>query len=213
MALISRTSARRSAYPVIEDRRKSQPEGVFQMAQATLWIRSSVFLALMMGLLASVLSSGRADDKPVGMTLLFQSSGMQVGVLHFDPDGRRGPVPGAVGGMYPRGGKEMVFMPGDSKHGLPTFVDVEWMVATPEYDEKWKILSSRGDKYSKQWIVDADAVNAKAPHHTKRVDLTSIITPELVDQVRLDRHNTQLKLIITFNNDDVDIKALAYKWR
>jgi hypothetical protein len=22
-----------------------------------------------------------------------------------------------------------------------------------------------------------------------------------------------LKLIITFNNDDVDIKALAYKWR
>lgn len=167
----------------------------------------------MMGLLASVLSSSPADDKPVGMTLLFQSSGMPVGVLRFDPDGRRGPVPGAVGGMYPRGGAELTFMPSDSKHGLPKFVNVEWMVATPEYDEKWKNLSSRADKHSKPWIADVEAVNAKAPHHTKRVDLTPIITPELVDQVRLDRQNTQLKLIITFNNDDMDIKALAYKWR
>lgn len=183
------------------------------MAQEKLWFRRSVFVALIVVLLATVLSASPADDKPIGMSLLFQSAGMQVGVLRFDPDGRRGPVPGAVGGMYPRGGAEMAFMPGDSKHRLPKFADVEWMVATPEYDEEWKILSSRTDKYSKQWIADADTANAKAPHHTKRVDLTSIITPELVEQVRADRLNTQLRLIITFNNDDVDIKALAYKWR
>lgn len=58
-----------------------------------------------------------------------------------------------------------------------------------------------------------DCRRAKASHHTKRVDLASTITPELAEQVRADRQNTQLKLIITFNNDDVDIKALAYKWR
>jgi hypothetical protein len=183
------------------------------MAQATLRFSRSIFLALMIGLLATTLSFSRADEGTVGMTLLFQSAGMQVGVLRFDPDGKRGPVPGAVGGMYPRGGAEMAFMPRDSKHGLPKFVEVEWMVATPEYAQEWKILSSRSDVYSEQWIADAGAINAKAPHHTKRIDLTSIITPELVTEVRTDRQNTLLKLIITFNNDDVDIKALAYKWR
>jgi hypothetical protein len=104
-------------------------------------------------------------------------------------------------------------MPDDSKNSLPKFVEIEWMVATPEYKEEWKILSSRADKYSKQWIDDVGLVNAKAPHYIKRIDLTSITTPELVNQVRADRQNTQLKLVITFNNNDVDIKALAYKWR
>lgn len=49
---------------------------------------------------------------------------------------------GCRGGIYPHGGAEMAFMPGDSKHRLPKFVNVEWMVATPEYDEEWKILSN-----------------------------------------------------------------------
>jgi hypothetical protein len=166
-----------------------------------------------MAMLTMGLSSIRAVDNPVGMTLLFQSAGMDVGVLRFDPDGRRGPLPGAVGGMYPRGGKLMAFMPGDSKHGLPKFVEVEWMVATVEYQQEREALNSRNDRYSDQWIIDSKRSNQRAPHYTKRVDLSSIITPELVEQVRSDRQNTQLKLIITFNNGDVDIKALAYKWR
>jgi len=167
----------------------------------------------MVAALAMLAPFCRADEKAIGMTLLFQSAGNPVGVLRFDPDGLRGPVPGAVGGIYPRGGKEMAFMPGDGKRGIPTFVEVEWMVATPGYNEEWKILSSRSDKYSKSWIADVEAVNAKAPHYTKHIDLTLIITPTLVEQVRSNRQNTQLKLIITFNNDDVDIKAVAYKWR
>lgn len=56
--------------------------------------------------------------KPVGMTLLFK---VRAGVVvrRFDPEGVRGPVPGAVGGMFPGGGAVMSFMPGDSGRGLP----------------------------------------------------------------------------------------------
>jgi hypothetical protein len=79
---------------------------------------------LIMGLLTILMVSCRVDDKPIGMSLLFQSAGRPVGVQRFDPDGMRGPVPGAVGGMYPRGGAIMSFMPGDSKRGIPKFVDV-----------------------------------------------------------------------------------------
>jgi hypothetical protein len=183
------------------------------MAQTKLWARRSIFRALTMGLLATLLTSCRADDKPVGMTLLFQSAGRPVGVQRFDPDGIRGPVPGAVGGMSPRGGAEMSFMPGDSKRGMPKFVDVEWMVATAEYEKEREALHSRNDRYSEQWIQDSKRSNQRAPHYTRRIDLTPIVTPDLVEQVRADRQNTQLKLIITFNNDEVDIQAVAYKWR
>ncbi len=74
--------------------------------------------------LSSFLTGCLADERPVGMTLLFQSAGYPVGVARFDPDGQRGPVPGAVGGMFPKGGAQMSFMPGDSKWGAPKFVEV-----------------------------------------------------------------------------------------
>jgi hypothetical protein len=162
--------------------------------------------------------SCRDEDGPVGMTLLFQSAGRPVVVQRFDLDGRRGPVPGAVGGMYPRGGAEMAFMPGDSKRGMPQFVDVAWVVPTDDFD-RWAIeedqkpkgkvnkseLAERRAEFEKRWAAN--------PQHAKRIDLTPIITPDLIAQVRADRQNTQLKLIVTFNNDKVDMQAEAYKWR
>ncbi len=183
------------------------------MAQATLWCRYSIFHTLIMGLLAMLLTACRVDDKPIGMSLLFQSAGMPVGVLRFDPDGIRGPVPGGVRGMSPRGGAQMSFMPGDNKRGMPKFVEIEWMVATEEYQKEREMLHSRNDRYSKQWMQDSDRSNERAPHYTKRIDLTPIITPELIAQVRADSQNTELKVIITFNNDDVRIEAMAEKWR
>jgi hypothetical protein len=168
----------------------------------------------MLVILAMVLTC-RADDRPVGITLLFQSAGRPVVVLRFDPDGKRGPVPGAVGGMFPRGGAEMSFMPGDSRRGIPTFVEVEWAVPTKEF-ETWSAerqKKSNAERYTPEGQAEYRQEWAKVPIYTKRIDFTSIITPELVEQVRTDRQNTQLKLIITFNNDNVDIKALAYKWR
>lgn len=188
------------------------------MAQAKLWTRHSILCALIMGIFAILMAACRADDRPVGMTLLFQSAGRPVVVQRFDPDGLRGPVPGAVGGMYPRGGAIMSFMPGDSKRGIPKFVDVEWVVPTDDFD-RWAQAEDKKPKgeinkdqlaqklaeFQKRWNAN--------PKYLKSVDLTSVLTPELVEQVRADRQNTQLKLIITFNNDEVDIKAMAYKWR
>ena len=185
------------------------------MAQAKLWVGHCVFRALMAGLMATVLATAQADDKPVGMTLLFQSAGREVGVRRFDPDGFRGPVPGVVGGMFPRGGKTMSFMPGDSRRGLPKFVEVEWVVPTPEADA-WVKQQDRlpnSVRYSPEGMAESKRMADQQPHYKKRIDLTPIITPELVDQVRLNARNTQLKLVITFDNDDVDIKVLAYKWR
>jgi hypothetical protein len=70
------------------------------MAQQKLWIRHSTFRSLTMGLLAILLASCQDDDKPIGMTLLFQSAGRPVVVERFDPDGMRGPVPGWVGPCF-----------------------------------------------------------------------------------------------------------------
>lgn len=185
------------------------------MAQAKLWVGPWLFRALMMGLLATVLASAQAGDKSVGMTLLFQSAGREVGVRRFDPDGVRGPVPGSVGGMYPKGGAVMSFMPGDGRRGVPKFVEVEWVVPTPEADAwvKKQDLLPNSVRYSPAGIAESKRMADQQPHYTKRIDLTPIITPELVAQVRADARNTQLKLIITFDNEAVDIKALAYKWR
>lgn len=107
----------------------------------------------------------------------------------------------------------MTFMPGDSTRPVPEFVDVEWMVATEEYDQAWENLARRSDRYSPKWMADVDKVNADAPHYTRRINLTPILTPDLIAKVRADRRNTHLKLIITFNNETVDITAETEKWR
>ncbi len=169
----------------------------------------------MIGMLAPVSSASLAGDKAVGMTLLFQSAGRSVGVKRFDPDGMRGPVPGAVGGMFPKGGAIMSFMPGDRKRGVPKFVDVEWVAPTAEAEawERNQDLLPNSVRYSTAGLAESKRISDQQPHFTKRIDLTTIITPQLLAQVRADAQNTQLKLIITFNNDEVDIKALANKWR
>ncbi|MDB5856174.1 MAG: hypothetical protein JWR22_4215 [Herminiimonas sp.] len=183
------------------------------MAQAKLWLRSASLVAIAVTVGAGLIASCVTRVQPIGMTLLFQSAGPHVGVLRFDPDGQRGPTPGSVGSMSPRGGAEMAFMPGDGQSGVPQFVDIAWMVATPEYEKDWQILERRPDKYSRNWRATLSEVDARAPHYAKRIDLRPIITPEIVARVRSNAQSTQLKLIITFNNDNVDIKAIAYQWR
>ncbi len=185
------------------------------MAQTKLWFRASLRRALTAGLLAGLLPSAGADDRAVGMSLLFQSADREVVVQRFDPDGARGPVPGAVGGLFPRGGAIMSFMPGDRGKGVPKFVVLDWLVLTPEFKE-WSArdqLKSKAEQYSAARLSEYHSEWAKLPHITKRIDLTTIITPELLAQVRADAQGTQLKLIITFDNDEVTIKALADKWR
>lgn len=173
----------------------------------------------MIALLSSLLTACLADDGPVGMSLLFQSAGRHVTVMRFDPDGQRGPVPGVVSGMSPRGGKEMTFMPGDSKRPVPSFVDVEWIAWTDEY-ERWSDARDetrlRGEikkEHLERMRLEQRQKWSENPHYIRRIDLTPILTPELLARVRADPHGSLLKLIITFNNDQVDIKAEVEKWR
>ncbi|MDP2371420.1 hypothetical protein [Rhodoferax sp.] len=167
-------------------------------------------LALMTMSLTACVHAG--DQRPVGLTLLFLNVGTDgIGVKRFDPDGLRGPVPGAVGAGG--GGAQMSFMPDDSQRGVPQFVEVEWSVATPQIEAAQAIRNKNLDKYSEAWMQETDRINRMTPRYTRRIDLTPIVTPALIDQVRADRANTQLKLTITFNNDQVSITARAEKWR
>lgn len=169
----------------------------------------------MLALLSGLLTACLADEGPVGMSLLFQSAGRPVLVQKFDIGGQRGPVPGVVGGMSPKGGAQMTFMPDDSKRGVPKFVEVGWLVWTDEYLAWDKAYNEKPSDY--RYSVEGQAEYrrewAKNPRYEQRIDLTPVITPELVAQVRADRRGSLLKLIITFNNDQVDIKVEVEKWR
>lgn len=158
------------------------------------------------------------DSGLVGFTLEYRCIGdHSIGVRREQFEGQSWTYgPGALG-CKPRDevtlGAQMSYMP-DDRHGkMPTWVEVEWMVATPEYDRGGEKLFSRQDKYSDQWKADLAALNASAPRYTRRVDLTQIITPALLTKVQKNRNNTQLKLTFTFDGDRLDVKAEALKWR
>lgn len=181
------------------------------MAQGELWFGyccRTVTMGLLMALTACANAGG--DERPVGMTLLFMNVGThEIGVHRFDPDGLRGPVPGSVG---PGGGAQMSFMSGDSKRGVPQFVEVEWNVTSPELAAWWENnISNRPDKYSAKWNEDYKNAMNRVPHYTRSIDLTPILTPQLIEQVRANHQTTNLKLTVTFNNDQVSIVAQPEK--
>ena len=174
--------------------------------------------ALILGLGVAVLAAcaGFSGKEPsVGMTLDFMNWGKDFLVVkRFDPDGRRGPVPGGLGPSRTEG-KQLSYMPGDSQRGMPTFVDVEWAIPNEDFNA-WSAEMKKQPpqaRYSKENRAIYERLWKANPTYTQRVDLTPIITPELVARVRADRQNTQLKLTITFNNDQVSIRSEAYKWR
>ena len=145
------------------------------------------------------------------MTLLFLNKGPYgIGVLRFDPDGLRGPTPGAVGVGR---GKQISFMPGDSKRGVPQFVDVEWSIETPEI----KKLRAKRDQdftyYSKSWIEEIKRINALNSNLIRRIDLAPILTPELLAKARANPGNVNLKLTVAFKGEDVTITAEPEVWR
>ena len=157
-------------------------------------------------------------NERIGMTLLFLNKGHYgIGVTRFDPDGQRGPVPGALGpgaGIKDaEHGKQMMFMPGDSKRGIPQFVEVEWMVATPEIEQLRAKRDQQFQIYSSPWMNETDRINANTPRYTRVIDLTPILTPELLAQVRANRSSTNLKLTVVFQGDNVSITAAPHVWR
>lgn len=158
----------------------------------------------------------QAMANPIGMSLLFQNKGsFGIGVRRFDPDGHRGPVPGALGPGG--GGAQMSFMPGDSNRPVPRFVEITWWQETLESIELQKSVEMPKGSISKEIWADflrrQDEVRAKGLTFHRTVDLTSVITPALLAEVRSNPRGTNLKLLVLFGNGNVTIKALAEKWR
>ena len=174
-------------------------------------------LATQLALLSIGLSGcalAQSNDS-MGMTLLFMNKGpYSIGVRRFDPDGLRGPTPGGVG---VGGGKQMSFMPGDSKRGVPQFVEVEWKEETPQVEAKLRQIPEPSGEASREERARLnnllDEAYALRKHYTRRIDLTPILTPELLGQVRANRSTTNLKLTIVFEAENVTITAAPEIWR
>lgn len=166
-------------------------------------------------LLLGAASACQAVDKPVGLTLLFMNKGSDfVVVERFDPDGQRGPVPGALGASLTEG-KQMTFMPGDSKRGLPQFVEVAWARHSEAFKSWSKQMDGAANEviYSKENREISEKLWKTNPRYKQRVDLTSILTPELIAQARTNPKTTNIKLTVTFKDDQVSIEAAPEKWR
>jgi hypothetical protein len=181
----------------------------------THWLNTLLSTALLaLCLISSYLLNGCAnaqDTYPLGMSLLFTNkASYSIGVHRFAPNGLTGPVPGALG---IGGSAQMSFMAGDSKRGVPQFVDIEWTVTTPEISEAQRQKDIRFKEYSTEWREETERIYAMSPMHKRRIDLTPILTPELLTQVRANRRNTQLKLKVVFTDDDVTVTASAEVWR
>lgn len=106
----------------------------------------------------------------------------------------------------------MGFMPGDIKGGIPQSVEVEWFLHSKEFAD-WSNNTPSEIKYSSASDEIYKKLQATNPHYIHRVDLTPILTPELIAKVQADRPNTQLKMIVIFRGDKVGITAEPYKWR
>jgi hypothetical protein len=147
----------------------------------------------------------------IGLSLEFYNKGSRpLATRRFDFDGKRGPIPGYLGPGG--GGASMSFMPGDIKGGLPKSVEMEWIIHNEEYTN-WSKNTSREEKNSSEHREIYRKLWAANPHYVQRVDLTPILTPELIAKVQTDRENTQLKMIVIFRDDKVEITAKPYKWR
>lgn len=171
------------------------------------------FTAWCMAFIGLLQGCAHANDA-IGLTLLFTNQGpFSLGVHRFDPDGQRGPVPGALG---VGGSKQMTFMAGDSKRGVPKFVEVEWFISTPEYRagfvEYKRNFPPVSGPISSDEIARRQAAREKIESlgktYTRRIDLAPILTPELLAQVR-SSSASRLKLTVIFKGEDVSITAAA----
>jgi len=148
----------------------------------------------------------------IGLSLEFYNKGSHpLTTKRFDFDGKRGPIPGYLGPSLTES-KNMGFMPGDIKGGTPQSVEVEWFLHSKEFSD-WSNNTPSEIKYSSASDEIYKKLQATNAHYIQRVDLTSILNPELIEKIQADRLNTQLKMIIIFRDDKVGITAEPYKWR
>ena len=193
------------------------------MAQTKLQLRHSrraliakmgaLAAGLSAGLIACAQGTGTGQQRPVGLTLLFLNVGQDsIGVTRFDPDGMTGPTPGALGPSLTEGA-QMTFMPGDSKRGVPQFVDVEWVVTTPAISALQAARDSNFEIYKQPWMEETKRINSITPRYRRRVGLNDVLTPALLETLRANAKSGNIKLTVKFNNDQVKIEAQPEQFR
>jgi hypothetical protein len=166
----------------------------------------------MLSLLGAI-NACRAEDRLPGITLRFECVGNErIGVARFQPESMRNMPPGALG-CGPRAGKVMAFMPADVKGRPPAYVDIEWTIDTTESKLQWRLLSERTDRYSDDWRAAYHQYKAALSRYSARIQFDEVFTRELLDQVRSEETNTQLRLTVRFENGEVHAWAQAHKWR
>ncbi len=182
-------------------------------SRRTLMLKVGVLaIGLSAGLIACAQATGTGQQRPVGLTLLFLNVGQDsIGVTRFDPDGFKGPTPGGLGAGG--GGAQMTFMPGDSKRGLPQFVDVEWVVTTPAIKALQQSRNSNFELYKQPWMEETDRINSITPKYLRRVALNELLTPALLEALRVNPKSGNIKLTVKFNNDQVKIEAQPEQFR
>ncbi|WP_227469493.1 MULTISPECIES: hypothetical protein [Delftia] len=181
------------------------------MAQRKLWTDRRAAIRYCCATIPSSLIGCAHRETGFGLSLKFYNKGSRPLVTRrFYFDGKRGPIPGYLGPGG--GGANMSFMPGDIKSGVPKIIEAEWILHSKEYTA-WSKSTSREEKYTIENEKIYEQLWAANPHYIQRVDLTPILTPELIAKVQADRENTQLKMIVIFRDDKVEITAEPYKWR
>ena len=151
---------------------------------------SAKISALCFTLFFAACQPGGADEQSLGMSLHFLNHGKNgLGIRKFDPDGVRGPVPGSLGPSL-TGGAHMAFMAGDRKRGLPKFVDITWIIATPEIRDLDRQNDARNKIHSKEWEAEYARIEALIPKQTARVELKGVVTLDMIDYVRAHPKNS-----------------------
>jgi len=166
----------------------------------------------------------RADAGLVGFTLQYRCVGLNLVVTREEFESQRvtfGPgylgcnKPGISENSSEFTWKQMSYMPDDKTGKMPTWVEFRWMNFTKEFQD-WSAIEEAKPKSIQQLpsnVAEYERRRAALPNHTRRIALTTLVTPDLIARVKADRRNTQLKLTFTFNNEQLDVKAEAYKWR
>jgi hypothetical protein len=182
------------------------------MAQRKLWTDRRTAIVYFCSTIASSLI-GCAHRKPgFGLSLKFYNKGSRPLVARrFDFDGKRGPIPGYLGPSNTEGAI-MSFMSGDIKGGVPKSVEAEWISYSQEFTN-WSKNTPYWEKDSKENNDIFDKLWPTNSTYIQRIDLTPILTPELIEKVQADREKTQLKMIVIFIDEKVEITAEPYKWR
>lgn len=158
-----------------------------QVRKSLSWFVVPLFTAAIMFMMTST-----ARQRSIGLTLEWESVGSDVEINYIRTerghDERKNYLT-----ITKRSPAHYALMPGDME-GFPKWMEVEWQYGI--IDGKTYEEAHRFAKHAKAYI-----------------DLKALVPPEYLEEVARDRNRKQLKLIGTFNDDKLSVRAEVYQWR